>query len=155
MQDALGADGGQTTRPSRSRMGPEKCRVKNVSQAYFRHRDAQLFSCEILSSVEVREDLEKNHSTIAMEEHLRTFVQKIPLEILATFILELKIKHETAVKLFSSYNAFLALLDDADQETPLEETFSRRNTDRFRFCGSTQHEPRFSRRFDGIVFPRQ
>lgn len=79
------------------------------------------FSCEILSSAEVREDLEKNHSTIAMEEHLRTFVQKTPLEILATFLLELKIKHETAVKLFSSYNAFLALLDDADKRERLKK----------------------------------
>jgi hypothetical protein len=55
-----------------------------------------------------------------MEEHLRTFVQKTPLEILATFLLELKVKPETAVKLFSSYNAFLALLDDGDKRERLK-----------------------------------
>jgi len=70
---------------------------------------------------EIREDLVKNHSTIAMEEYLRTFVQKTPLEILATFLLELKIKRETAVKLFSSYNAFLALLDDAEKRERLKK----------------------------------
>lgn len=79
------------------------------------------FSCEIMSSAEVREDLQKNHSTIAMEEHLRTFVQKTPLEILATFLLDLKIKQETAVKLFSSYNAFLGLLDDAEKRERLKK----------------------------------
>ncbi len=79
------------------------------------------FSCEILSSAEAREDLEKNHSTIAMEEHLRTFVQKTPLEILATFLLELRIKSETAVKLFSSYNSFLALLNDPDKRERLKK----------------------------------
>jgi predicted nucleotidyltransferase len=79
------------------------------------------FSCEILSSSEVREDLEKNHSTIAMEEHLRTFVQRTPLEILATFLLELKIKPETALKLFSSYDSFLAILDDADKRERLKK----------------------------------
>jgi predicted nucleotidyltransferase len=79
------------------------------------------FSCETLSSPEIREDLVKNHSTIAMEEYLRTFVQKTPLEILATFLLELKIKRETAVKLFSSYNAFLALLDDAEKREGLKK----------------------------------
>jgi predicted nucleotidyltransferase len=79
------------------------------------------FSCEVLSSNVVREDLLKNHSTIAMEEHLRTFVQKTPLEILATFLLERKIKHETSVKLFSSYNAFLALLGDADKRDRLKK----------------------------------
>lgn len=79
------------------------------------------FSCEMLSSGMVREDLLKNHSTIAMEEHLRTFVQKTPLEILATFLMERKIKHETAVKLFSSYNAFLALLGDTDKRDRLKK----------------------------------
>jgi predicted nucleotidyltransferase len=79
------------------------------------------FSCEMLSNSEVREDLLKNHSTIAMEEHLREFVQKTPLEILATFLLERKIKSETAVKLFSSYNAFLALLEDAEKRERLKK----------------------------------
>ncbi|MGI0084761.1 MAG: hypothetical protein ACREBQ_06735 [Nitrososphaerales archaeon] len=79
------------------------------------------FSCEMLSPSEVREDLVKNHSTIAMEEHLREFVQKTPLEILATFLLERKIKSETAVKLFSSYNAFLALLKDTEKRERLKK----------------------------------
>jgi len=84
------------------------------------------FSCEVLTSPEIREDLLKDHSTIAMEEHLRRFVQKTPLEILATFLLELRIKQETVVKLFASYDKFLALLDDAEKrdrlnKLPLEE----------------------------------
>ena len=79
------------------------------------------FSCELLSTSDAREELMKNHSTIAMEEHLRTFVQKTPLEILATFLLERKIKRETSVKLFSSYNAFLALLGDADKRDRLKK----------------------------------
>ncbi len=56
-----------------------------------------------------------------MEEHLRSFVQKTPLEILATFLLELKIKRETAVKLFSSYNAFLSILEDVDKRERLKK----------------------------------
>ena len=47
-----------------------------------------------------------------MEEHLLSFVKMSPLEILATFLVERKIKKETAHKLFSSYNSFLLLLND-------------------------------------------
>jgi predicted nucleotidyltransferase len=79
------------------------------------------FSCEMLISEEAREDLQKNHSTVRMEEHLLRFIQKTPLEILATFLVERKIKKETTVKLFSSYNAFLALLDDADKRDRLKK----------------------------------
>jgi predicted nucleotidyltransferase len=79
------------------------------------------FSCEIMSAPAVREDLQKNHSTIAMEEHLRAFVQKTPLEILATFLLELNITKDTAVKLFSSYNSFLSILEDVDKRERLKK----------------------------------
>jgi hypothetical protein len=79
------------------------------------------FSCEIMSAPAVREDLQKNHSTIAMEEHLRAFVQKTPLEILATFLLELNITKDTAVKLFSSYNSFLCILEDVDKRERLKK----------------------------------
>jgi hypothetical protein len=79
------------------------------------------FGCDILSGDKVRADLLVNHSTVAMEEYLRNFVQKTPLEILAIFLLELKIKPETAVKLFSSYDKFLALLDDTDKRDRLKK----------------------------------
>jgi hypothetical protein len=54
-----------------------------------------------------------------MEEYLRDLVQKTPLEILATVLLERKIKPDTAIKLFSSYNAFLAVLDDDEKRKAL------------------------------------
>ena len=73
-----------------------------------------------MSAPAVREDLQKNHSTIAMEEHLRAFVQKTPLEILTTFLLELNITKDTAVKLFSSYNSFLSILEDVDKRERLK-----------------------------------
>jgi predicted nucleotidyltransferase len=79
------------------------------------------FSCELLGVAEVLEDLTENHSTIRMEEYLRNFVQESPLDILATILLERHIKPETALKLFSSYNAFLALLDDAEKRDHLKE----------------------------------
>lgn len=78
------------------------------------------FSCDMLISEEARQDLLKNHSTVGMEEHLLWFIHKTPLEILATFLVEREIKKETAMKLFSSYNAFLALLDDGDKRDRLK-----------------------------------
>jgi len=78
------------------------------------------FSCELLCSPEARNELLKRHSTVMMEEHLRTFIKKTPLEILATFLLELDIKRSTARKLFSSYNAFLSLLDDSKKREHLK-----------------------------------
>jgi predicted nucleotidyltransferase len=69
------------------------------------------FSCELLCSQEARTELLKHNSTVAMEEHLRAFIKLTPLEILATVLLELRIRKRTADRLFSSYNAFLAMLD--------------------------------------------
>ena len=69
------------------------------------------FSCELLCSSEARTELIKHNSTVAMEEHLRSFIKLTPLEILATVLLELKIRKKTADKLFSAYNAFLSMLD--------------------------------------------
>ncbi len=79
------------------------------------------FSCQILSSENVREDLTRSQSTIAMEEHLRKFVQQTPLEILARFLVEKNIKNETSEKLFSSYNSFLSLLNDPDKREHLKK----------------------------------
>jgi hypothetical protein len=78
------------------------------------------FSCEMLSSLQARKELVERNSTIAMEEHLRTFVKKTPLEILATFLVELKINSKTAVKLFSAYNSFLKLLNDSSKRDHLK-----------------------------------
>jgi predicted nucleotidyltransferase len=78
------------------------------------------FSCELLSGSEARRELLKRHSTVAMEEHLRNFIKETPLEILATFLVELDIKRSTARKLFSAYNAFLALLNDSKKRNHLK-----------------------------------
>ena len=78
------------------------------------------FSCELLCSPEARRELVKEHSTVRMEEHLRNFIKKTPLEILATFLLELKIKRSTARSLFSAYNSFLALLNDSAKRNHLK-----------------------------------
>ena len=79
------------------------------------------FSCEMLSSSEARRDLVKRNSTIAMEEHLRTFIKSTPLEILATFLVELKIRPKTSLKLFSAYNSFLDLLNDSNKRDHLKK----------------------------------
>ena len=78
------------------------------------------FSCELLCSPEVRGEIVKHHSTVAMEEHLRNFIKQTPLEILARFLLELKINRSTARKLLSAYDAFLALLDDSKKRDHLK-----------------------------------
>jgi predicted nucleotidyltransferase len=78
------------------------------------------FSCELLCSSDARRQLLKEHSTVAMEEHLRNFIKKTPLEILATFLLELHIKRSTARKLFSAYNAFLAILNNPKKREHLK-----------------------------------
>jgi predicted nucleotidyltransferase len=79
------------------------------------------FSCEMLSSVKGRDELINKHSTIQMEEHLRSFVKRTPLEIVATFLLELEIRPRTALKLFSSYNSYLKLLNDRDKREHLKK----------------------------------
>lgn len=78
------------------------------------------FSCEILSSRKARIELIDQHSTARMEEHLRNFIKYTPLQILATFLLELRIRQRTVVKLFSSYNAFLALLNNEEKRNHLK-----------------------------------
>jgi hypothetical protein len=42
------------------------------------------------------------------------------LEILATFLIDLKINSKTALKLFSSYNSFLKLLNDPSKRDHLK-----------------------------------
>jgi predicted nucleotidyltransferase len=86
------------------------------------------FSCELLCSPEARRELLQRHSTVAMEEHLRNFIKKTPLEILATFLLELDIKRSTARKLFSAYNAFLALLNNSRKRDHLKKSSLSRYT---------------------------
>jgi hypothetical protein len=54
-------------------------------------------------------------------EHLRDFMNQTPLEILAVFLLKLKIKPETIIKLFSSYNSFLVLLNDPEKREHLKQ----------------------------------
>jgi hypothetical protein len=83
------------------------------------------FSCDLLSNAEAREELRKTHSTVRMEEHLLSFVKMSPLEILATFLVERKIKKETAHKLFCSYNAFLLLLNDEQKREHLKTSSAR------------------------------
>jgi hypothetical protein len=78
------------------------------------------FSCDVLSSAEAREELRTTHSTVRMEEHLLSFVKMSSLKILATFLVERRIKRETAPKLFSSYNAFLLLLNDEHKREHLK-----------------------------------
>ena len=79
------------------------------------------FSCEMLSSSNARNELRQHNSTVAMEEHLRTFIKKTPLEILATFLLELRIKRKTVLKLFSSYDSFLGLLNNSAKRKHLKK----------------------------------
>jgi len=78
------------------------------------------FSCELLCSAKARHALVKHHSTVEMEEHLRAFVKRTPLEILAIFLLELRIRKKTANKLFSAYNSFLTMLDDSKKRKHLK-----------------------------------
>src|SRR6266568_4169640 len=66
-------------------------------------------------------DFVDKHSTVPMEEHLRNFIRNTPLEILATFVLELKIRPKTTMKLFSSYNSFLALLNNEGKRNHLKK----------------------------------
>ncbi len=79
------------------------------------------FSCHLFSSSDVKKELKAQHSTVAMEEHLRRFIKMTPLEILATFLLELNIDKRTAVKLFSSYNEFLNLMNDTAKRDHLKK----------------------------------
>src|SRR5258708_889582 len=78
------------------------------------------FSSDMLSSSKARRELVEQNSTIQMEEHLRAFIKKTPLEILATFLIDLKINSKTALKLFSSYNSFLKLLNDPSKRDHLK-----------------------------------
>jgi len=79
------------------------------------------FSCELLCSPKARQELIKHNSTVGMEEHLRAFVKLTPLEILSTFLLELKIRKRTANKLFSAYNSFLTMLNDSKKRNHLKD----------------------------------
>jgi predicted nucleotidyltransferase len=79
------------------------------------------FSCHFLSGAKVKHELRKLNSTVAMEEYLREFIEMTPLEILATFLLELKIDKRTAVKLFSAYNSFLKLINSETKRERLKK----------------------------------
>lgn len=70
------------------------------------------FSCELLSSVAARRELIEHQSTAGMEQHLRGFMEIPSLQVLAVLLTELKINPKIARTLFSSYNSFLALLDN-------------------------------------------
>jgi len=77
------------------------------------------FSCQLLNP-KAREEVIRQKATPAMEEHLMNFMRNKPLEILAIFLLELKIGKKTAISLFSSYDSFLALLNDLEKRDHLK-----------------------------------
>lgn len=80
------------------------------------------FSCEMLSSPEARKELGgADHSTVGMEEHLRGFMSTTPLQILATFLLDLNISRKTVFKLFSSYDQYLALMSNPEKKGHLKK----------------------------------
>src|SRR5258708_11647690 len=101
--------------------GLRNARLRMSRKLIFATGMLSCFSCELLPCGGALEELSTNHSTVGMEEYLRKFVQTPPLEILATLLLERNIKQETALKLFSSYNAFLTLLDDEGKRNRLKE----------------------------------
>jgi predicted nucleotidyltransferase len=79
------------------------------------------FSCDLLADASARQQLiGRAHSTIAMEEHLRNFMERTPLEILATVVSELRINKRTSIKLFSAYDEFLALMSDSRKRDRLK-----------------------------------
>lgn len=78
------------------------------------------FSCDFLADQSAREELVERKSTFGMEKHLGDFIRATPLEILAITLLELKIKADIAIKLFSSYDAFLAILDNSAKREELK-----------------------------------
>lgn len=78
------------------------------------------FSCELLSDPKARKELLATGATTAMETHLRAFFKQTPLEILATFLLELGIRRKTTVDLFSSYDSFLRLLGNPSKRNHLK-----------------------------------
>jgi hypothetical protein len=77
------------------------------------------FSCELLNP-QARDEVVRRKATPAMEEHLLNFMRNAPLEILAIFLLELKIGKKTAARLFSSYDAFLTLLNNLEKRKHLK-----------------------------------
>jgi predicted nucleotidyltransferase len=80
------------------------------------------FSCDLLANRSARLQLTgPDHSTIGMEEHLKSFMTKTPLEILATILIELRIRRSTAIKLFTAYDGFLELLDDPRKREHLKK----------------------------------
>lgn len=80
------------------------------------------FSCDMLASRAARQQLVgPEHSTIGMEEHLRSFMSQTPLEILATILSELRIRRKTATTLLSAYNEFLELLSDTRKRNHLKQ----------------------------------
>jgi len=79
------------------------------------------FSCDLFAPRSARQQLTGPvHSTIEMEEYLRTFMKSTPLEILATIVSELKIRRNTAINLFSAYDEFLKLLNNARKRDHLK-----------------------------------
>lgn len=78
------------------------------------------FSCELFSPPEARRELIKHQSTAAMEQHLRGFMEMTALQVLALFLLELKINPRIARTLFSAYNSFLTLLDNQTKREHLK-----------------------------------
>ena len=79
------------------------------------------FSCDMFSTKEAREALSgTERSTAPMAKHLRRVVCAAPLDILAFFLLNLRIKPKTCKMLLGSYDSFLALLNNEEKREHLK-----------------------------------
>jgi hypothetical protein len=79
------------------------------------------FGCELFSPPEAREALSgSSRSFVPMAAHLRRFLQRTPLDVLAHGLLHSAVRPETGKVLFDAYDAFVAVLADEEKRAHLE-----------------------------------
>ena len=96
-------------------MGAPKCQTENVEKLVFASGLLRCFLCQLDEDAgDAREALMSEHDPMKMLAYMETQLDWTPLQILARTVSRPKVPDEVAVKLFNSYNSFLALMDDEE-----------------------------------------
>jgi hypothetical protein len=110
------------------------------------------FSANLDSDLNSQISTERDDIKLKLINHIRDYVRKTPLEILAKSMEQYKVPETTAKELFGAYAEFLSLLDDEKSREALKALRASDSRTDLTFQGVREISRAFENALDNIFF---